>query len=151
MSEQFLNGTSAHNRPFQCHYMVLRLVIKGMQAVKLCINKILQFLTGGDGKHRLICIMAIKWCCTYLYWDKSISPVPTIVVYQEKLPRLNSKSILWARPACLNFHIQTNTGKTETTNLSRMRLRMTGGKKTENEMLHVIQSATVFNVSIFFR
>ena len=25
MCEQFLNGTSAHNRPFQCHYMVLRL------------------------------------------------------------------------------------------------------------------------------
>jgi len=24
-SEQFLNGTSAHNRPFQCQYMVLRL------------------------------------------------------------------------------------------------------------------------------
>ena len=28
MSEQFLNGTSAHNRPFQCHYMVLRLKTK---------------------------------------------------------------------------------------------------------------------------
>ena len=25
VSEQFLNGVSAHNRPFQCHYMVLRL------------------------------------------------------------------------------------------------------------------------------
>jgi len=24
VSEQFLNGTSAHRRPFQCHYMVLR-------------------------------------------------------------------------------------------------------------------------------
>jgi len=23
VSEQFLNGTSAQNRPFQCHYMVL--------------------------------------------------------------------------------------------------------------------------------
>jgi len=28
VSEQFLNGTSAHNRPFQCHYMVLRLKTK---------------------------------------------------------------------------------------------------------------------------
>ena len=28
LSEQFLNGTSAHNRPFQCHYMVLRLKTK---------------------------------------------------------------------------------------------------------------------------
>jgi len=27
-SEQFLNGTSAQNRPFQCHYMVLRLKMK---------------------------------------------------------------------------------------------------------------------------
>ena len=28
VSEQILNGTSAHNRPFQCHYMVLRLKTK---------------------------------------------------------------------------------------------------------------------------
>jgi len=28
VSEQFLNGTSAHNRPFQCHYMVWRLKTK---------------------------------------------------------------------------------------------------------------------------
>ena len=31
-----------------------------MQAVKLCTNKILQFLTGGVGLHRLTCIMAIN-------------------------------------------------------------------------------------------
>ena len=28
VSEQFLDGTSAQNRPFQCHYMVLRLKMK---------------------------------------------------------------------------------------------------------------------------
>ena len=32
MSEQFLNGTSAHNRPFQCHYMVLRLKMSELAA-----------------------------------------------------------------------------------------------------------------------
>jgi len=31
-----------------------------MQAVKLCCNKILQFLTGCASWHRLSCIMAIK-------------------------------------------------------------------------------------------
>ena len=28
VSEQFLNGTSAHNGPFQCHYLALRLKTK---------------------------------------------------------------------------------------------------------------------------
>jgi len=32
-------------------------VSKGMWAVKLCTNEIVQFLTGGAGKHRLSCIM----------------------------------------------------------------------------------------------
>jgi len=35
-------------------------VSKGMQAVKLCTNKIVQFLTGGAGWCRLTCIMAVK-------------------------------------------------------------------------------------------
>jgi len=35
-------------------------VIKGMRAIKLCANKILQFLSGGAGLHRLTCIMAVK-------------------------------------------------------------------------------------------
>jgi len=33
-------------------------VSKGMWAVKLCTNKIVQFLTRGAGKHRLTCIMS---------------------------------------------------------------------------------------------
>ena len=40
----------------------------GMRAVKLCSNRILQFLTGGSGWHRLTSIMAIKWLLLfYLY------------------------------------------------------------------------------------
>ena len=35
--------------------------LKSILAVKLRNNKNLKFLTGGDGKHRLACIMAIKW------------------------------------------------------------------------------------------
>ena len=38
---------------------------KGMQAVTLCTNKILQFLTGGAGQRRLTCIMAVRWCLLY--------------------------------------------------------------------------------------
>jgi len=37
----------------------LAAVSKGMRAVKLCTNKILQFLTGGAGWRRLTCILAI--------------------------------------------------------------------------------------------
>ena len=36
-------------------------VSKGSRAVKLCTNKIPQFLTGGAGQRMLTCIMAIKW------------------------------------------------------------------------------------------
>ena len=32
-----------------------------MRAVKLYTNKILQFLTGGAGCHRLTCVVAVKW------------------------------------------------------------------------------------------
>jgi len=35
-------------------------VDKGMQAVKLCTSKILQFLTGGAGYRRLTCIIAVR-------------------------------------------------------------------------------------------
>jgi len=35
-------------------------ISKDMLAVKLCTNKILQFLTGGAGWRRLTCIMAIE-------------------------------------------------------------------------------------------
>ena len=38
----------------------LVVVRKGMQAVKLCTNRILQFLTGGAGWCRLTCVMTIK-------------------------------------------------------------------------------------------
>jgi len=38
----------------------LAAVSKGMQAVKLCTNKIRQFLNGGASYHRLNCIMAVK-------------------------------------------------------------------------------------------
>jgi len=34
---------------------------KGMQTVKLCSNKILQFLTGGVRQRKLSCIIAVKW------------------------------------------------------------------------------------------
>jgi len=34
---------------------------KGMQAVNVCSCKILHFLTGGDGQHRLICMMVRSW------------------------------------------------------------------------------------------
>ena len=40
---------------------VIVAINKGMCAVKLCSNKMLQFLTGSDSKHRLTRIMAIKW------------------------------------------------------------------------------------------
>ena len=43
-------------------------VSKGMWAVKLCTNKIFQFITGGAGYHKLTCIMAIKRVVCWLGW-----------------------------------------------------------------------------------
>ena len=36
-SEQFLNGTSAQNRPFQCHYMVLNRLKRIHRVMGLCM------------------------------------------------------------------------------------------------------------------
>jgi len=41
-------------------------------AVKLCTNKILQFLTGGAGQCGLTCIMTVKRCCCCLISLKCI-------------------------------------------------------------------------------
>jgi len=43
-----------------------------MQAVKLCTNKILQFLTGGAGQRRLTCVMAVKhWLLLLLFFKET--------------------------------------------------------------------------------
>jgi len=56
VSEQFLNGTSAHNRPFQCH----------------------AWLETNDKK---LCIFSVKFCKhTFTYWFKKI-PVSWDVFY----------------------------------------------------------------------
>jgi len=43
-----------------CKPNALAAASKGMPAAKLCINKILQFLTAGDAGCRLTCVMAVK-------------------------------------------------------------------------------------------
>jgi len=47
---------------------VLVAVSKGMRAVKLCTNIILQFLTRAAGQCRLTCIMAVKRWWWWLLW-----------------------------------------------------------------------------------
>jgi len=46
--------------PFSPNLNALVAISKGTRAVKLCINKIIQFLTGGAGYSKLTCIMAVK-------------------------------------------------------------------------------------------
>ena len=41
---------------------------KGMRAGRLCTNKILQFLAGGAGQHRLTCVMAVKRVVDWVGW-----------------------------------------------------------------------------------
>jgi len=63
---------------------VLVAVSIDMQAVKLCTNKILQFLTGTGDLRRLTCIMAVKWWTVvvvvvlYVYIYSSASDVMTL-------------------------------------------------------------------------
>jgi len=84
-----------------------------MRAVKFCTNKILQFLTGGDGKRRLTCIMAVKrWllcvikCQMYREWV-----MYCIDVQQHSLPLATKKKIQklkaigWCHTFCAADHL----------------------------------------------
>ena len=54
-----VDNTVEKNSSVLSHPNVPVAITKGVQAVKLCTNKILQFLTGGAGKRRLTCIVAV--------------------------------------------------------------------------------------------
>jgi len=49
LAEQSIDNTAGEFQHFLPNPNVLVAISKGMQAVKLCTNKILQFLTGGAG------------------------------------------------------------------------------------------------------
>jgi len=59
-------------------------VSKGLQAVKLCCNKILQFISVGVGHHRFTCIMSVNQLCVLIaIFDCSpfMEAIRTVVVH----------------------------------------------------------------------